>query len=182
MAKLRFSTTQQIIDAFPVLREEFASSDLDSNPVDFAKGLVESSQHRQALAVCAFMLPRREAVGWLCDTLRQNGGELNKVDETLLKLAEDWVQSPAEKNRMAAMKAVMTSGFKTAPAWAAAAAAWSGGSMSDNPDLPAPPPAHLTGQAVKMGQLLAFWNAQIERRETRVGDTIDRAIAIAQSD
>lgn len=180
MTKLRFSTAQQIIDTYPVLRDEFQSAALDANPLEFIKGLVETMQGREALALCAFMLPRREAVAWLCQTLRQHAGKLNASDEHLLQLAEDWVLTPVEKNRNAALHAVMTSGFRTGPAWAAAAAGWSGGSMLEASEHPLPPPAHLTGQAVKMGLVLTFWSTHDEGRHTKVADTVGRAISIVQ--
>lgn len=181
MTKLRFSTAQQIIDTYPILRDEFQSAALDANPLEFIKGLLDTQQGREALALCAFMLPRREAVAWLCQTLRQHGGTLNSSDENLLNLAEVWVQTPVEKNRNAALKAVMASGFRTGSAWAAAAAGWSGGSMLESSDHPLPPPAHLTGQAVKMGLVLTFWSTNDPGRNTKVAQTVSRAISIVQN-
>ena len=182
MSKLRFSTAQQIIDAFPVLKEEFSSLELEAPPIEFIKSLMEGGQVRPALALCAFMLPRREAVGWLCQSLRKHGGEFNTKDVKLLDLAEDWHRAPAEKYRLAAMQAALSSGFRTAPSWAAAAAGWTGGSMTENADLPIPPPPHMTGQAVKIGHIVAFWGKVAKGREAKVSDVVANAIALALAD
>ena len=180
MKNLRFSTTQQIIEAFPVLRDEFRSGELQSHPIEFVQRLLGTGQFREAFALCAFMLPRREAVRWLCENLREFGGNFPEEDEALLGLAEAWVQNPSEKSRGAALAAAMTSGFKTGPAWAAAAAGWSGGNIGIDPANPVPPPPHLTGQAVKAGFIISYWNVFGEKRDSRSVDAVKHALDMLQ--
>ena len=180
MTNLRFSTAQQVIEAFPVLKEEFESGNLQFHSIEFVHHLVEAGQIRQAFALCAFMLPRREAVSWLCENMRKFGGNFPEEDEALLGLAESWVQNPTEKNRGAALAAAMKSGFKTGPAWAAAAAGWSGGDIGNDPANPVPPPPHLTGQAVKTGFIISYWNVFGEKRDIRAKEAIKRALDMLQ--
>lgn len=176
MTNLRFSTAQQIIDAFPVLKDDFKSGELQSHPVEFVKRLAETGQLKQAFALCAFMLPRRDAVSWLCESLRKYGSNFPEDEEALLQLAEAWKQNPTEKNRTAALAAAMKSGFMTAPAWAAAAAGWSGGNIGIDPEKPVPPAPHLTGQAVKVGFTMGYWNIFGEKRDQRSAEAIERAL------
>jgi hypothetical protein len=180
MTNLRFSTAQQVIDAFPVLKEDFKGGNLQVQSIAFVQQLLEAGQISQAFALCAFMLPRREAAGWLCENLRKFGGSFREEDEALLGLAESWVQNPTEKSRGAALAAAMTSGFRTGPAWAAAAAGWSGGDIGNDPANPVPPPPHLTGQAVKTGFIISYWNVFGENRDVRAKEAIKRALDLLQ--
>ena len=180
MTNLRFSTAQQVIEAFPMLKEEFKGSNLQFQSIEFVHRLLEAGQISQAFALCAFMLPRREAVGWLCENIRKFGGNFSGEDEMLLALAESWVQNPTEKNRGAALAAALTSGFKTAPAWAAAAAGWSGGNVGNDPEKPVSPPPHLTGQAVRTGFTIGYWNVFGEKRDVHAKEAIGRALDMLQ--
>jgi len=176
MTNLRFSTAQQVIDAFPLLKGDLRSGNLQSHPIEFVQQLLGTGQLMEAFALCAYMLPRREAVRWLCENLRKFGGSFPEDDETLLRLAEAWVQNPSEKNRGAAFAAAMTSGFTTGPAWAAAAAGWSGGNIGNDPENPVPPPPHLTGQAVKSGFVIGYWNIFGEQRDSRSAEAVRHAL------
>ena len=72
MGSLRFSTAQQVVDAFPNLRDEIAMQGLDAEPFAFIENLLGTGQGRPALAFCAMLLPRRDAVQWLCQALRSS--------------------------------------------------------------------------------------------------------------
>lgn len=181
MANLRFSTAQQIIDAFPVLKDEFKDAELHLHPFEYVRQMINKGQIQQALALCAFMLPKREAVQWLCESLRQSAAVFTENDEVLLKLAEDWAHNPSEKLRGAALSAAMNSGFLTGPAWAAAAAGWSGGDIGNDPANPAPPPPHLTGQAVKSAFTVAYWSLFGDDRGSQGTDAIKRALAMVRT-
>ena len=58
MANLRFSTAQQIIDAFPVLKDEFKDAELHLHPLEYVQQMTSKGQIQQVLALCAFMLPK----------------------------------------------------------------------------------------------------------------------------
>ncbi len=180
MTNLRFSTARQVVDAFPILENDFKGEDIQSHPVEFVARLVETGKVQEAIALCAFMLPRHIAVRWLCENLRKFGNGFPANDEAFLKLAERWVQNPVEKNRSAALNAAMTSGFKTAPAWAAAAAGWSGGNIGNDPEKSVSPPPFLTGQAVKVGFILSYWNVFGDTRQLRAAEAVGHALELLQ--
>ena len=76
MKHLRFSTARQVIEAFPNLRGEFPGCNLELEPFAFIDSLIAQGSARQAMAFCAFVLSRRDAVQWLCQTLRQQVQQL----------------------------------------------------------------------------------------------------------
>ena len=178
MGSLRFSTAQQVIDAFPNLREEIGLQGLDAEPFAFIDNLLRSGQGRQALAFCAMLLPRREAVRWLCQTLRNSAPAPAGSDDRLLKLAEDWVKTPTEAARRSAMDAAMEDAQKGACAWAALAAGWCGGNLSGNAEQPVPPPAHLTGHAVKVGLTLVIARLPMVQQPKRIEDFVRDAVIL----
>ncbi|HTH69055.1 MAG TPA: hypothetical protein VL545_12405 [Rhodanobacter sp.] len=132
------------------------------------RALVDAGQVQDALKLIARMLPKRYAVAWLCQCARDQA--LNPEDRAGASLAEKWVREPNESNRRAAFEFANAGGYKSAGAWLAAAAGWSGGSMAPaSQETPVPPPDHLTACAVVAGinMLAALVAEKFEAR--RVG-------------
>lgn len=158
MARLRFSSAQQVVEAFPCLKQDLSLPTNGDEPFFYIDRLLQSPKQHEALAFCAFLLPRREAVEWLCKSIKTSSQALSEKDGKLLGLAEDWIKTPGETTRQKALSASLNEIKDTASVWAALAAAWSGGSITSNAEHPVPPPNHLTGLAVKLGMrvLLAY--------------------------
>ncbi|MFC5525017.1 DUF6931 family protein [Rhodanobacter ginsengisoli] len=109
--------------------------------------LVGAGQVQDALKLLARLLPKRYAVAWLCQCARDQ--VLDPEDKAGASLAEKWVREPNESNRRAAFEFASAGGYKSAGAWVAAAAGWSGGSLAPASQETAVPPAdHLTACAV----------------------------------
>lgn len=109
--------------------------------------LVGAGQVQDALKLLARLLPKRYAVAWLCQCARDQ--TLNPEDRAGASLAEKWVREPNESNRRAAFEFANAGGYKSAGAWVAAAAGWSGGSLAPaSQETPVPPADHLTACAV----------------------------------
>ena len=151
MARLRFSSAQQVIDAYPSLAVDLSSPTNGDDPFAYIDRLLKSAKPDEVFAFCAFLLPRLEAVAWLCKTIRSSSPLLTEKEEQLLSVAESWVKTPAEATRQKALQTGMNATRDIPSTWAALAAGWSGGSMTSNVENPVPPPAHLTGLAVKLG-------------------------------
>lgn len=181
MTNLRFSTAQQLVDAFPVLRNELGPRRLDLACFDYIDSLLGESQARNALAFCALLLPRREAVHWLCQAMRANIQAPTSNEGMLLKLTEDWVKTPTEAARRAALDAGMADVEKGPSAWAALAAGWSGGNLSSNVEQPVPPPAHLTGHAVKIGFTLLAAQLPPAQQYAKLEEFVRNAILILKA-
>lgn len=161
MTQLRFTTAQQVLEAFPSLQESVTVKPFDVEPLAYIRTLLKSETPEQALGFCAYLMAKRDAVQWLCQLLRLPGQSLSPSDDALVKLAEEWVRSPTETSRSAALAAGIADKEKTAAAWAAIAAGWSGGNMSSDDKHPVPPPQHLTAQGVTVAlKLLIAATAQ----------------------
>lgn len=178
MKHLRFSTARQVIDAFPNLRGEFAGCNLELEPFAFVDSLMAQGSTRQAMAFCAFVLPRRDAVQWLCQALRQQPQQPGGTDAALSRLVEEWLKKPVEETRRAALDGGMEDPLKGAWAWAALAAGWSGGNLSPNTEQPVPPPQHLTGHAVNVGLTLLVAGVPLPKQGSKMEELVGDAVAL----
>ncbi|HEV7456584.1 MAG TPA: hypothetical protein VGN96_07385 [Roseococcus sp.] len=131
--------------------------------------LVALERHSDAARLAAHALPRREAVWWACMCARAIPDPARKpVDEAALLAAEAWVRRPEEATRRAAMAAAEAAAFRSAEAWAAVGAFWSGGSMAPEGQPVVPPAEHLTGVAVAGAVVLAAVRVRPERGPARL--------------
>ncbi len=155
MSRLRFHTDVAVFEMFPDARDHVRTPPIGKPPLDFVARLVKRGTFEEALAFCAYVLPRREAVAWGCGSLHAAPQRLVK-DRASLEAAEAWVQMPAEEARRHAHDRWRDGDREDPACWLALAAAWSGGSLL--PDLAASPPAarHLTAMAVRVALRLAF--------------------------
>ena len=157
------STAPKLAVALPQLLPRLeldaeAATLLDGAPhaAEAVARLERSGRLQEASRLVAHALPKREAVWWACMCARAVPfAEATPDDLAALEAAEAWVRRPEEAQRRAAMAAAEKSGFRSAEAWAAVGAFWSGGSMAP-PEAPAVPPGdHLTGVAVAGSVTLA---------------------------
>ncbi|MFT8247004.1 DUF6931 family protein [Roseomonas sp. BN140053] len=142
--------------------------------------LEQSGRLQEASRLVAHALPKREAVWWACMCARAIPfPEATPDDLAALEAAEAWVRQPEEAQRRAAMAAAEKSGFRSAEAWAAVGAFWSGGSMAP-PESPAVPPAeHLTGVAIAGAVTLAAVRNPPQRAQERFARFLAAARDIA---
>ena len=169
MARLRFSSAQQVVEAFPCLSQDLTLATNGDEPFSYINRLLQSPQQHETLAFCAFLLPRREAVEWFCKAIRSTSPSLSNKEVKLLNVAEEWIKTAGETTRQKALSASLNESKDTPSVWAALAAAWSGGSMTSNAEHPVPPPNHLTGLTVKLGmRVLLAYLPQARQSETIV--------------
>ena len=123
---------------------------------DYVGALVEKELWSDAAGFVGQWLGRKEAVLWACLAARKGLEAAPPPKErAALEAAERWQAAPDEPNRRACEAAAEALGYRSAPAMAAAAAFWSGGSLS-SPDLPkVPPPDNLTGKGAAGAVLMA---------------------------
>lgn len=123
---------------------------------EFYELLVKRQLFADALRFLAHALPKREAVWWTCagvgDLCAQT---MSAKDTAALVAAKAWVVEPTEEHRQTAMAAAEATHYETAGGWAAAAAAWTGGSLAPPDFPPVPPGEFLTAQAVVAALTLA---------------------------
>lgn len=151
----------------------------DMTPQAAVQALVGAGQVQDALKLLARLLPKRYAVAWVCQCARDQA--LDPEDKAGASLAEKWVREPNESNRRAAFEFASAGGYKSAGAWFAAAAGWSGGSLAPaSQETKVPPPDHLTACAVvaSVNMLAAL---QIEKFEARRAAFIEPAMTLLNS-
>lgn len=179
MPRLRFHTDVAVFDTFPDASDHIRTPPTGGPPLAFVARLVKREAWEEALAFCAYALPRREAVAWGCRSLRplppaESGGRPE------LEAAEAWVDAPGEDARRDAY-ARWCDGDKEDPlTWLALAAAWSGGTLL--PDVPASPLAarHLTAMAVRTALRLALHRVPQRDRPAIARGWIARACDLAE--
>jgi hypothetical protein len=146
----------------------------DLTPQRYLDLLTEKNLYADATRLLAHGLPKRAAVWWACQCLREALGSNPPLKARLpLEVVEKWVQNPSEDNRRAGLPAAETAGFGTPVGLTALAAFWSGGSLTP-PDAPVIPPAdHLTAEGVAGAVLLAAVGAapdDVPKRQRRFLD------------
>jgi hypothetical protein len=155
MARLRFETVRDLIEAFPIAEHELNIEASDAPALDFLSSLTSSGELDKAAGFCAFLLPRREAVWWGCRSVRTFVPARTLDEEEGLRVAEDWVNDPEEERRMTALELGMHYSTKLATTHLALAAGWSGRMFSIGAGDPIPIQPHQTARAVRAAILIA---------------------------
>jgi hypothetical protein len=114
MARLRFETVRDVIEAFPIAEHELNIEASDDPALDFLSSLTSGGAVDKAAGFCAFLLPRREAVWWGCRSVRTLVPRRTLDEEEGLRVAEEWVHDPAEDRRVTALELGMHHSTKLA--------------------------------------------------------------------
>lgn len=174
--RLRFTTAQQVFEAFPKAYEDIEQKPSDSHPLAFIQQLHASQTPEDAIGFCAYLLPRREAVGWACQCIRNMNDKLDADALRLIEIAEGWFNAPQEESRKVALDAGMSAVSSGPAAWVALAAGWSGGSMVPEPNQPVPPAPHLTAQAVRAAVLTSLAMVPVKQRRERLSAAVQAVV------
>jgi hypothetical protein len=177
MSRIRFATTQALFETFPEALENIRAEPTDEPPVVFLNRLAAQGKCDQAIEVCAYLLPRREAVWWGCASLRTFlGGGLG--DASGLAAAEAWVRDPSEENRQIALE-VGTRGPSHEPhILLALAAGWSSGTFRGTP-FPFPP--FMTSRGVRKALLLGMRSFAVEEQQRLLHSCLSEGIRLAET-
>jgi len=120
----------------------------EQKPADFLATLMEKGLYYDAVTFLAHSLPVREAVWWACVCSRYFLEGSDVKFQLALNAAEAWVYKPTEQNRRVAEKYAEEGDYATPASWAAAAAFWSGGSITAEGEATIAPPPFLYAHAV----------------------------------
>jgi hypothetical protein len=179
---IRFSTARQVFDAFATAAHDIETPPTADDPLVFLNALVTGPTPEDAISFCAYLLPRREAVWWACQCLRQIEDSLSPLEEDLIGTAEAWVKDPDEPARQAAAQAAGTAPRQSPATWVAFGAAWSGGSISGAGNPPVPPPPYATAQAVRAAVLTALANVNWRERRDYLNASVMSALKLIDPD
>jgi hypothetical protein len=178
MSRIRFATIRALFESFPEALRNIGAEPTDESPVAFLKRLAAEGKPDHANSVCAYLLPRREAVWWGCQSARRLLGDQARSDTAELKAAEAWVREPTEENRQAALDIGTRAASNEPLTWLALAAGWSSGTFASTPF---PVPAHMTARAVYVALLICSRIANANERLVRLQTCIAEGIRLAET-
>ena len=178
----RFQAARELFEEIPEAAEDVLQAPEGHDSAAFCEMLAASPTPEEALAFCAYLLPRRVAVWWGHECLASMEALLDDTDRRMMELAAAWVGSPREDERYAAMDAALDSRVKTPGVWLALGAGWSGGSMT-GPDLPPVPPApYLTARAVNAAVLSVLARGDFHARRETIGRFVRMAMRLGEGE
>lgn len=180
LKKVSAKQAREVCTQFELTSEARALLNEQQSPDTFLDLLLEHGHLPDAIRLLAFGLPKREAVWWACQCVRDclpPDSPPKFLDA--VKAAEDWVKKPTEENRWAAKDPGERAGYDKAAAWPALGAFWSGGSMVPA-HLPAMAPGPtFTGMAVSGAVLLGAVQRDPEKAMDLYRRYIEMGIDIA---
>src|SRR3982074_3174584 len=177
MSRSRFATMRALSESFPEALENIRVEPTDEPPIAFLNRLVAAGKPDQAIEVCAYLLPRREAVWWGCASARTLlGGGL--CAPTGRVAAEAGWGDPSGENRQRALD-IGTKGPSHEPVTLLAlAAGWSSGTFSGTP-FPFPP--FMTSRGIRMALLISMQSVEPEKRERLLQSCLAEGIRLAET-
>jgi hypothetical protein len=163
MSRNRFLTVRDVFEAFPQAASDLEIEPSEDSPLDVIGELAASDGPERAVTLCAYVLPRREAVWWGCQCLRKVFPSVGAEEKMMLEAAEAWVREPEEERRRKALTRGNQGDGRSPAAWVALAAGWSGGNVSSAEAGAVPAPPDLTARAIRVAVLSSL--ARVGARE-----------------
>jgi hypothetical protein len=178
-ARIPVSALQEICGRAKVSDEAKALLTKESSTKEFIALLMEKELFKDALRMVAYLLPKREAVGWGCLCARHASvGPKGKPLPEVHAAVERWVSAPTDEHRWAARQAANKEKSKSPSGMLAMAAFFAGPSMTP-PNAPTtPPPAHLTSELVAGAVVVAGVATEPEKAKEKYGVFMQKAMAL----
>jgi hypothetical protein len=181
MTYIRFQTVKDLFDAFPTARNDIAVEGSEEPSLSFLSRMLNEPSLKPGLAYCAYLLPRREAVWWGCQCLRQLE-TLKPADTAGIAIAEDWVRDPTEEHRQLALRRAETMDKVAATTWILFATGWAGGVLSPAPGVSVPMAAHSTAQAIRIGLIMGSFQLPEKTRIALQARWLEGGIKLARGE
>ncbi len=171
----RFSTTRALFDEFPTLRQAARILPGEDEPVAFVRKLAGEGKLREAVAICAYILRKREAVAWTCHCLRSRP-QLAPPDDQAILAAEAWVARPDEEARDIAHRWGQAGDQNKPTTWAAYAAGFTSGNLAVTHEGPIRMPGHLTAESARVALVLAETQMELDEAKVFLKGCLDAAL------
>ena len=180
MPLARFATARALFETYPEIAQKIRAGPTDQPAIDFARSVMSSGGLPDAVTYCAYLLPRREAVWWVCSSARMLSVEIVQDGAAGLLAAEAWVYEPDDQHRQAAL-VIGSNGDRGHPStWLALAAGWSGGFRSSGTKkIPTPP--YMTARAVRIAVLFCAAKLRGSQRSSGLEACIASGIKLAET-
>jgi hypothetical protein len=180
MPLIRFATTQALFETFPELSQEISAEPNELFPTEFLQTLVAAGEMEEAVTLCSYLLPRREAVWWACGCVRAPLRNITGDRAVGLLAAEAWVAEPDEEHRQEALEVGTKGNCDDPSSWVALAARWAGGFPVSGPHRRIPMPAYLTPRAARTAVLISALNVSRDQRAARLETCIAEGARLAE--
>jgi hypothetical protein len=175
---LRFATVRDLYDTFPTAKSDVGTEGGDVSSLDFLRSLLAQGRWPPAVSFCAYLLPRREAVWWGCQSVRRMPRPHGAQTEAL-EAAEAWVRMPEEELRRRALDLGARGDPGMASTWMALGAGWSGGTIAPPEYGLVPAAADQTARAVRTGLLIGMSSILRDDTDRIMKPCIESAIELA---
>jgi hypothetical protein len=180
MPSVRFATTADLFSSFPTAATEVGEEGSAEDSLRFVRRCAAAEGWDAAIAYCAYLLPRRDAVWWACVCLAKIE-TLSPTERQCVDLARDWALRPEESKRRRALERGLESSPKLSATWVALAAGWSGGSIAPTDAPPMPPSASATAQAVRVALLSAGPRVAADQRKVIMQNWVKLALTYVET-
>lgn len=155
MKKITTNLASDVVEQYELNKEVKLLLTENQTPAKFLKVLIDEGHYQDAITFLAHAMPVREAVWWACVCSRYFAEDGDVKYQLALKAAETWVYESTEENRRVAEKYAKEGEYATPASWAAAAAFWSGGSITKEGDPVMEPAPNLYAHAVTGAVVMA---------------------------
>jgi hypothetical protein len=173
------SPLRQLCDRAKVGEEANALLTNESTTKEFIALLVEKGLFPDAIRLVAYLLPKREAIGWGCLCVRHIlATQPDKPPPPVQMAAERWVSTPNEENRWAAKQSADKEDPKTPSGLLAMAVFFAGASMAPPNIQAVPPPDHVTSEIVGNVVVLAGVVKEPEKAKEKYRVFMQKASAL----
>jgi hypothetical protein len=155
LAKVTAKTAAEVCKHFALADEAKPLLRDGMTPKEFVDILLEKKQHYSAISFLAHALPKREAIWWGLQCIREapSAAPLAPPVATALQAAEKWVANPSEDLRRPAAAAWEAATLNTTAGCLAAAVSFTGGSLGP-PNVPRIPPGDYTPALTVAGTVM----------------------------
>lgn len=152
LAKVEAKTAGEICGGLDLSHPARKLLDAQVSPAEFLGRLSEAGLAQDAVGFLAHALPKREAVWWACQCVREVGVNSGDTARAALLAAAHWVADPSEGNRRGAHHAAQQA-EGTPEGFVALGAFFSGGSIAP-PEAPEAKPAQNVTPRLVTGAIL----------------------------
>jgi hypothetical protein len=178
LAKVEAKTAAEICAAIELSEPARKLLDQQTPPADYLAKLNEAGMGEDAVRFLAYALPKREAVWWACQCIREANVDSGETGKAALLAAAVWASDPSEDNRRAA-HAAAEKAQGTPESFAALGAFLSGGSMTPPEAAAVKPAEDFTPRTVAGAVMLAAVGAEPEKAPQKYRRFIDLGVQSA---
>ena len=181
LPKISFQTAFDVCQRYES-EEEAAECRRDGmTPGEYLQTLSEREQWTEAVKFLTQALPKRDAISWACQCVRDESGvSLAPAGLAALEATVAWLANSTDERRRAAHDAAVAAGIGTPAGCVALGVFFSGGSLGPTTlEHPISPADDLTGKALAGALLLAAVVDEPEKSQVKLQAFVQQGLQFA---